>query len=513
MKKIIRLGAFALAAVMLLCSCGGTARKKETSLDPAGVVTLMLSKVSFSTEMTPNSAAVTASLYGVDNAESAASATAQGTVADMVAVFYMKDATAAEEAKTALESYLKDTVSEYKRYAPEEITKLNKAVLSVYDTAVTLCVAEDSEKAAGVLADILAGKHDSEIPKRTGNGDSAASDATSSSLSSSVSENTTATSVNPAETTDGNYPVIEVTGDFESYGGVVRSGNACYECYYYNEKYAKSYTDEINEFTKKLPDTNRVYVMLIPLSSSITLPDALRGKINSRDQNAAIEKVYAKLSEKVVPIRLYDTLMKHRTEYLYFRTDHHWTALGAYYAFSCLMKEKGQSVPAITEYQSVSFPGFLGSFYRDSKKNKELAKTPDEVIAYYPMARDQIKLLYRNTKGQEIKWPIIGDVSKYGASLKYATFAAGDNPYTKVTNASLTDGSVCILVKESFGNVLVPFLSDRYQTIYELDYRYYQDSMTALVKEHPNADVIFADNMSMLQSRYLQGKFAAFMKQ
>ena len=59
------------------------------------------------------------------------------------------------------------------------------------------------------------------------------------------------------------------------------------------------------------------------------------------DEQAAIQYIYDNMDKKVVTIDAFTALKNHSDEYLYFRTDHHWTALGAYYAYSQLMKEKG----------------------------------------------------------------------------------------------------------------------------------------------------------------------------
>ena len=92
--------------------------------------------------------------------------------------------------------------------------------------------------------------------------------------------------------------------------------------------------------------------------------------------------------------------------------------------------------------------------------------------------------------------------------MKYSTFIAGDNPYTVIQNGSLTDGSCWVVVKESFGNALVPFLVDHYETIYVIDYRYWQGSLEKLAREKDADDVIFLNNLSMIRSDYLVGKLA-----
>ena len=103
-------------------------------------------------------------------------------------------------------------------------------------------------------------------------------------------------------------------------------------------------------------------------------------------------------------------------------------------------------------------------------------------------------------------WPVIYDVSNYNAGLKYSTFIASDNPYTEIENKDLSDGSSCIVVKESFGNAFIPFLVDHYQTVYVVDYRYWTGSISKLAQDKNVNDVLFLNNLSMIRNKSLVGK-------
>jgi len=84
----------------------------------------------------------------------------------------------------------------------------------------------------------------------------------------------------------------------------------------------------------------------------------------------------------------------------------------------------------------------------------------------------------------------------------------GDNPYTVISNPDLSDGSSCVVVKESFGNAFVPFLVDHYQTVYVIDYRYYSGSVVDFAKTNKVTDVIFVNNLSAIRGSYQMGKLA-----
>ena len=134
----------------------------------------------------------------------------------------------------------------------------------------------------------------------------------------------------------------------------------------------------------------------------------------------------------------------------------------------------------------------------------KLKANPDTVTAYYPNAESICHVTASD--GKKYDWPVIYDVSNYNAGLKYSTFIASDNPYTEIENKDLSDGSSCIVVKESFGNAFIPFLVDHYQTVYVVDYRYWTGSISKLAQDKKVNDVLFLNNLSMIRNKSLVGK-------
>ena len=124
-------------------------------------------------------------------------------------------------------------------------------------------------------------------------------------------------------------------------GGVYVVGNTGYEMYNYVGSLAEKYQQIVNGVADDLGGTATVYVMAIPLSSGITLPDSLYSDIPGSDQAQAEKDILTGMGNNVKAVPLHDTLMAHRNEYIYFRTDHHWTALGAYYAYVQFCAAKG----------------------------------------------------------------------------------------------------------------------------------------------------------------------------
>lgn len=291
--------------------------------------------------------------------------------------------------------------------------------------------------------------------------------------------------------------------------GTAVIGDAGYEIYNYVDSAADSYAHAVSMAGRLLGKRVNVYNMVVPTSVGITLPDNRVSKVGSSDQKKAIRKIEKKLSKSVTSISLYDVMMRHRTEYIYFRTDHHWTAKGAYYAYQQFCESTGRVPHQLSEYKTDSFRSFIGTFYNDSGKNKNLRK--DTMKVYYPLSR-KVSMKYKNEDGKMRSGEVIEDATHYGISLKYCAFIGGDNPYTVIQNKEKKDGSSCVVVKESFGNAMIPYLTDHYEKIYVIDYRYWDGSLSKLVKDKKVQDVLFVNNISMTRNTYLIGKLSQIIK-
>ena len=291
-------------------------------------------------------------------------------------------------------------------------------------------------------------------------------------------------------------------------GGVYVVGSAGYEMYNYVGSLAEKYQSTVNAVADSLSGVSQVYAMAIPLSSGITLPDELFSDIPGSDQAQAEKDILAGMGQNVKTIPLHDVMMSHRTEYIYFRTDHHWTALGAYYAYVQFCTAKGITPHNLSDYEVSQFPGFLGSFYNDGGKPDAMKNDPDTVNAYHPVSATASMKYGDNENSTLTGGQVIFDESTASASLKYGTFIMGDNPFTVIENPEVSNGESCIVVKESFGNAFVPFLVDHYQTVYVVDYRYYGGSVSALAKAKGVTDVLFVNNLSAIRGSYQMGKLA-----
>lgn len=299
----------------------------------------------------------------------------------------------------------------------------------------------------------------------------------------------------------------------QTLGGILVAGNSAYEYYNFVQKTADSYAKHINYLAKQIEKSGtnaQIYDILVPTSIDITLDESTRKSVNTSDQQKAINYIYGSMTDKVKTVNIYDTLKQHSKEYLYYRTDHHWTALGAYYAYEKFCQDKGITAIPLSQYDEKNYGKFLGSFYNDTNKNKKLEKHADELIVYQPRYKTEME--YIDTKGNRVKWPLVNDVTNYASSYKYGAFAGGDNPYTRVVNSDIKDKSTCLVIKESFGNAMIPFIAGNYHKVYVIDYRTWKGTVSEFVKSKGVQDVIFINNMSATRAEPLVGKIGEICK-
>lgn len=292
------------------------------------------------------------------------------------------------------------------------------------------------------------------------------------------------------ETGDGGADVDYVA---ETSTGIYISGNQAFGYFGFDKQTAEQYVEMINYITNKLENTATVYDVVVPTNIGIYLDDDTLKQINASNEKEAIDYVYNNISDKTVKIRTYNTLKKHNNEYIYFRTDHHWTALGAYYAYKKFAEGKRITPTPLSEYKTMTFDGFLGTFYSGSGNSPALVAEPDTVTAYVPKGTNDLQ--FTDTEGNVTKWNVVYDVSQWESGSKYGCFIAGDRPYTIINNPLIKDGSSCVVIKESYGNAFVPFLVDNYENVHVIDYRYYKGNLTDFVKTNNIKDVIFLNNI------------------
>lgn len=257
--------------------------------------------------------------------------------------------------------------------------------------------------------------------------------------------------------------------------------------HFYDPAASERYAEVVNRYTERLgPDAGvRVYAMIVP-SNADFIPEPYRSVTMS--QKEAIDHAYASMAGGIVKVDAYKQLEAHQDEYVYFRTDHHWTALGAYYAYLAFAEAAGFEPVPLEKYETVDFPGMLGSFYK-ATLSQELKKHPDTLTFYVPFVKHEFVVYVGNVQRKRDVMDL-GEDSKDG---KYGIFLGGDFALGKMTTA-VKDGKTILLVRDSYANAFAPFLIPHYKAIYLVDPRYYDGNILELAGEIGADEVLFLNS-------------------
>ncbi len=260
---------------------------------------------------------------------------------------------------------------------------------------------------------------------------------------------------------------------------------AVYSIPYLVESNARLFA-QTTEYYASLFPKSKVSVVIAPLSSAMLD----RGSFGKRltDQRDIITVIGSYMNNKVSNVEIYDALFSHRDEYLYFRSDHHWTARGAYYAYAEFAKSTGFEPVDISKLEErLLNDKMLGSMigYTGDERVKKMT---DSLYVYLPR-KPHTMTVYRN--GSSYRY----DSSVLVSSKNYGCFIASDNPYT-VINVPENPQNVNILVlKDSFGNAMIPYLTEHYGNIIVVDPRHVTFDIYELLKNYPLRDILFLNNI------------------
>ena len=256
------------------------------------------------------------------------------------------------------------------------------------------------------------------------------------------------------------------------------------------------YASVLNEYSEALGDSVQIYNIVAPTSVDFYIPDKYRSI--TQEQRPRIQNIYDNLDEGIKSINVYDTLNSHKDEYIYFRTDHHWTGLGAYYAYVEFSKVAGFTPIPLESFTVKRLDDFLGTLY-SLTKDKKLKAHPD-YVDYYMI--DTPYSAYRYMKDAPFT-PIATSLhGEYAVSPNsYSVFLHGDFPLIKI-ETEINNGRRIAVVKESYGNAFVPFLVNHYEEVYVVDERYFQLGFINFIKENEINELLFINNIMAAHTPY-----------
>jgi len=246
--------------------------------------------------------------------------------------------------------------------------------------------------------------------------------------------------------------------------------------------------DKIVSFVKK--NGKPAYFMLAPTSIGI-YSDELPQNAPSYDEKKFIDYVYKKLSGDLTAIDVYSTLYSSKDEYIYYRGDHHWTSLGAYYAYYAASKKMG--------YAAASWGSFdiehASSDFRGTLFSKTLYdRIEPDIIDLYTRKNGADVLEVEINDGKEIKKYDSMYFREYlGKKDKYSVFFGTNQPLVTV-RTNLQNGGKLLVFKDSYAHCLVPFLTQNYAEITMVDLRYLNSDIEKMVDAEKYDKILFIYN-------------------
>ena len=225
-------------------------------------------------------------------------------------------------------------------------------------------------------------------------------------------------------------------------------------------------------------------MMLIPDAACI-LSDSLPAFAAVEDQRQMFSMVERGLGDSVNWVDAYSTLNKHKTEKLYYKTDHHWTTQAAFYVFQDAAAGLGIDGDVSDDYVSYtvtdSFNGVLASKSGVGLDEKE------QIDIYVPTEGDDDVLV--NYVDEAEKRTSLYDSSKLETRDKYGVFFGGNTSVMDIRTMS-TSPKRLLVVKDSFADCFIPFLTPYYREIVVVDPRYYSGTMTDIMETYRITDIL-----------------------
>jgi hypothetical protein len=267
-----------------------------------------------------------------------------------------------------------------------------------------------------------------------------------------------------------------------------------------------TYVRFINELALSIGEGAKIYSMVVP--SHIEYFDLSEFESRTASQKDTVEYIENNTDQTVLDIDVYDALFSHCHEYIYYRTDHHWTHLGAYYAYCSLLKGMGKEdeiIPLEDYTVTEVIEGYIGSGYRKTNRDERVLLYPDTLIAYYPIV-DYTFLMYKNTGIEERR---LNDMSYVIPNEEWYNMfmSTGSGRYHEFTT-DVKNGRTLLLVSDSYGESMIHFLLPHYEKIIMIDSRYYDKAFMGGMTLDEYAKYIEADDIVVLQ--YMESVAYAF---
>ncbi len=250
----------------------------------------------------------------------------------------------------------------------------------------------------------------------------------------------------------------------------------------------------INEFADANPDFEITW--LIAPNACYIYEDRLPAYGSCYDQQEVLAYIVGNASDKIKIADCAPALMKSKNDYIYYNTDHHWTAKGAYIGYSVLCDELGiDATPEITYDITMASDEFYGTLYSNAPT---FTQKPDSIFLYKnPDGEYRVEYADRSV---DKNWEdSLYSYDNLNEKDKYTVYLDGNHSYIKITSNSKNKEKL-LVVKDSYAHCLLPLLADNFSEIHVVDLRYYHQNVSDLARENDISEIVFINNIEFLST-------------
>jgi len=244
---------------------------------------------------------------------------------------------------------------------------------------------------------------------------------------------------------------------------------------------SRRYLSVMENIRSKVDPSVNMYSVIIPTHAEYYLPPESRpGGLTEAEVATYID---ANLPAGVKAINVMERLRAHRNEYIFYNSDHHWSGLGAYYAYEGFCEGIGMNPVPLRSMASRINGRFLGSLYNITR-DPAVAEKGDTMVLNYPTIKVTGTELNANLSKKSAAKLV------YESTGNYVAYLGGDKPCLRFQTEN-KNGRKILVVKNSFGNPFSVYLVSHFEEVFVIDYRYFKGSALKLVRDFGITDIVF----------------------
>lgn len=252
----------------------------------------------------------------------------------------------------------------------------------------------------------------------------------------------------------------------------------------------------LNQIYSQVPSGVGKYYMAIPLR--IAYENGMEAY--DPDQKIAYGTIQAALSDNAVFLDTWTALESHKQEYIYFRSEDTWTALGAFYGASVLAKATNRLMPELKDYEEHLYISFEGSLVDDSGSLGLAEEYYDRLYFYIHPDGANSEILFKRQEESVIQLEA-PTIAKSRGEL--TAFVGGVFSHS-IIKGDLIGGGTLVIVGDTNANILAPWLSALYEEIYVINQRYYlggPEGFRRIFQEHNVRDLLIVEGMDTMADK------------